>query len=79
MPKNDSSWGLLVNLGSQLLAGVLLGLLIGQWFDRKYGWTPWATLVCTLLGVAGGMYSMIREGLRANRDAPDKKPPKTGA
>jgi F0F1-type ATP synthase assembly protein I len=76
LPKdNGSQWGVLMTVGFETLAGVLLGLFIGQWLDRKYGWSPWGTMGCTLLGAAAGMYLMIREGLRANRDPrPPKKP-----
>ena len=75
MPKNDSNWGMMIGIGSQVLAGVGLGLVVGMWLDKKYGWTPWGVLVCTLVGLAAGMYSMIREGIRINRDPPGPKRP----
>ena len=36
--------------------------------DRKFHLEPWGVLVCTALGLAAGMYSLIREGIRVNRD-----------
>jgi F0F1-type ATP synthase assembly protein I len=78
LPKDDSNWGLLIGVGSQVLVGVVMGLLAGQWLDKKFGWAPWGLIVCTLLGVTAGMYSMIREGMRVNRDPPKSKPPGSG-
>jgi F0F1-type ATP synthase assembly protein I len=77
MPKDDDPrWGALLTVGFETLAGVILGLVIGQWLDKKYAWAPWGTLICTLLGAIAGMYLMIREGIRANRDPQGpKKPP----
>ena len=48
----------------ELLAGVGLGLLIGYWLDGRYGWSPWGVLIGAMLGLAGGMYLMIKEALR---------------
>lgn len=80
MKKNGDSvnWGALAGIGSQMLVGVVAGWWVGQWLDKKYGWSPWGVLVGTLVGVAAGMYSLIREGMRANRDTPGRKPPGTG-
>ncbi len=78
MPKGDSNWGLLIGLGSQVLVGTLLGFFVGRWVDKKFGSEPWGMLICTLVGVAAGMYSMIREGMRINRDPPGPKRPPPG-
>lgn len=72
----DPNWGAMGSIGLQMLAGVVLGLFVGQWLDRKFGWTPWGTLAGCGLGVAAGMYSMIREGIAANRDVPPIPPTK---
>jgi F0F1-type ATP synthase assembly protein I len=69
MPKRDEpSMGHFLGLGLQVAIGVGLGLWAGSWLDRRFGWTPWGTLVCVMLGMAGGMYLMIKEAIRANRD-----------
>ena len=74
MPEDhDSNWGSLSAIGLQVLIGGGLGVLIGRWLDRKFGSEPWLTLICVALGLASGMYSMIREGIRANRDPRDNK------
>jgi F0F1-type ATP synthase assembly protein I len=41
----------------------VLGYL-GWWLDQRRGWSPWALLCGLLLGVALGLYRMIRESKR---------------
>ncbi|MCZ7646380.1 MAG: AtpZ/AtpI family protein [Planctomycetota bacterium] len=59
----ESMWAYL-NLGAQLAAtvGVFVGL--GLWLDRRYGCSPWALLVCGVLGVAAALYQFLRETLK---------------
>jgi F0F1-type ATP synthase assembly protein I len=40
-----------------------LGVLgyIGWWLEQRYGWQPWGLLGGLLLGLAVGLYRMIRE------------------
>jgi F0F1-type ATP synthase assembly protein I len=69
MPKRDEpSLGHFMGLGLQVAIGVGLGLWVGSWLDRRFGWTPWGMLVCAMLGMAGGMYLLIKEAIRANKD-----------
>ena len=65
---DDPSWGKHLGTGLQMLAGVGLGLFVGNWLDRKYGWAPWGLLVCTMLGLAAGMYVLIKDAIRMNKD-----------
>jgi F0F1-type ATP synthase assembly protein I len=51
-----------------MAVGVVLGLVVGSWLDKRFGWTPWGVLVGTMLGMASGMYLLIRDGLRVNKD-----------
>jgi F0F1-type ATP synthase assembly protein I len=68
MPEQPSNWGKYVGLGLEMAVGVVLGIVVGQWLDRKYNWAPWGTLGCAMLGISAGMYMLIREGLRMNKD-----------
>jgi F0F1-type ATP synthase assembly protein I len=52
----------------EIAVGAVLGYAVGAWLDRKYHWTPWGVLVGTLVGVAAGMYLLIKEAIRINRD-----------
>ena len=52
------------------LAGATAGLaFVGYWIDGKYGTAPWGILGGVLIGIVGGLYNMIRESLKAVRDA----------
>lgn len=69
MPQNgDQNWGKHVGVGLQILVGVGLGYVVGSWLDRKYGWVPWGVMVGSMLGLAGGMYLLIKDAIRINKD-----------
>jgi F0F1-type ATP synthase assembly protein I len=75
MPGDDDSnanWGKFLGLGLEMAVGVGLGYVIGNWLDRKFGWAPKGVLVGTMLGLAGGMYLLIKVALRLNADPPPK-------
>jgi F0F1-type ATP synthase assembly protein I len=62
------NWGKMASVGLEIAVGVALGLVVGGWLDRRFGWKPWGTLIGAVLGLAGGMYLMIKEALRLNKD-----------
>lgn len=47
-----------------LIGAVVVGLGLGLWLDRRFDSMPWATLGCSLLFMAAGIYLVIREGSR---------------
>ena len=52
------------------LAGVTAGFaLLGYWIDRRYGTAPWGVLVGVVLGLVGGLYSLVKQSLQAVREA----------
>jgi F0F1-type ATP synthase assembly protein I len=61
-------WGTYLTTGFETAVGVGLGYFVGQWLDKKYGWTPWATLAGAMLGLAAGMYLLVKSALMANKD-----------
>ena len=68
-PDNQGSdWGKYLGLGLEIGIGAGLGYAIGSWLDRRYHSAPWCVTIGTLLGVAAGMYLLIKEAIRANRD-----------
>jgi F0F1-type ATP synthase assembly protein I len=67
-PETDPGWGRHLGAGLQMLVGVLLGYFVGNWLDKKYGWAPWGVLFGVALGLAGGMYLLIKDALRMNKD-----------
>jgi F0F1-type ATP synthase assembly protein I len=64
----DPNWGHYAGYGLQIAAGVGLGAWVGYWLDKRYHWSPWGVLVGSLLGLASGMYLLIRDALRMNKD-----------
>ncbi|HYK81726.1 MAG TPA: AtpZ/AtpI family protein [Gemmatimonadales bacterium] len=48
-------------LGIQLAVSALVGVLIGQWLDRKMGTDGVFAILGALLGFGGTLYSLIRE------------------
>ena len=76
MPGDDSNgnWGKYAGIGLEMAIGVGLGYFVGAWLDRKYGWTPNGALVGSLLGLAGGMYLLIKHAVRMNADPPKATP-----
>ncbi len=54
--------------GLEIAVGVGLGVVIGMWWDRHHGSAPWGLLIGLLLGCAAGMYLVIKEAIRSNKD-----------
>lgn len=54
------AWGVYGAVGFQLAATVIGGLLLGGWLDKRWGLTPWLTVVGLLIGSIGGFYNLIR-------------------
>lgn len=68
MPQDqDQNWARYLGIGLQMAAGVGLGSLVGWWLDQKYGWAPWGITVGSMLGLASGMYLLIKDAIRINR------------
>jgi ATP synthase protein I len=70
-PNTDAS-GLArgLRLSTELVAGVVVGGLIGWFLDRWLGISPWGFIVFVLLGFAGGMLNLMRSaGFVPERDS----------
>ena len=67
-PDSDTNWGKHLGVGLQMLVGVGLGFVVGNWLDKKYGWAPWGVMAGTMLGLASGMYLLIKDAIRMNKD-----------
>ena len=64
----EPGWGRHLGTGLQMFVGVALGFIVGTWLDKRYGWSPWGVMVCTMLGLASGMYLLIKDAIRMNKD-----------
>jgi ATP synthase protein I len=58
-------------LSAELVAGVIVGALIGWFFDRLTGLSPWGMIVFLLLGFVAGVLNVMRA---AGVVAPSKLP-----
>ena len=68
MPDEEQgNWGRNFGLGLEVAVGVGLGALIGWWLDQKYGW-GWALPVGAMVGLAAGLYLLVKEAIRMNKD-----------
>jgi F0F1-type ATP synthase assembly protein I len=55
----------LSGIGFELVAAVVGFTLIGYWWDRHFGSSPWGLLTGVALGLIGGTYNLIRQSLSA--------------
>jgi ATP synthase protein I len=52
------------------LAGATAGLaLVGYWIDGRFGTSPWGFLGGVVIGITGGLYSLVKQSLDALREA----------
>lgn len=59
-------------LSSELIAGVLVGAVIGWGIDRLLSTSPWGLIVFFLLGFVAGVINVMRTAGVASRDTPDR-------
>lgn len=48
------SWSIASTIPTVLIAGLVLGYLLGGWVDRRFGAAPWGLMGGLLLGLAAG-------------------------
>jgi F0F1-type ATP synthase assembly protein I len=65
---DDSKRGRMAVVGLEIAAGAGLGAAIGTWIDRKWHSDPWGVLIGTFLGIAAGMYLLIKEAINTNKN-----------
>lgn len=72
-PESGDRWQGLAGIGFELVGAVVGLTLIGYWWDRHFGSSPWGLLTGAVLGLVGGMYNLIRQSLSAFKGADDSK------
>jgi ATP synthase protein I len=66
-----------LRLSSELVAGVLVGGVIGWALDHFVGTRPWGLIVFVLLGFVAGVLNVMRSaGVMAEREWRPKDPPR---
>jgi F0F1-type ATP synthase assembly protein I len=51
--------GQLTSVAYEFLGSILVGALLGYFFDRHFETAPWGLIALTLLGTSTGLYRMI--------------------
>jgi ATP synthase protein I len=60
---------LALRMGTDFVAGVLVGAALGWGFDKLFGTSPWGLIVFVLLGFAAGVLTVLRSaGLVKQRE-----------
>ena len=49
-------------------SSIAVGLFFGYWLDKWLGTKPWLLIIFTLLGVASGLMTFIRQVLKYNSE-----------
>ena len=55
-------------LGTELVAAVVVGTIIGFILDSWFGTTPWLIIIFFFLGAAAGMLNVIRTANRMQKE-----------
>lgn len=56
-------------IGFELAGAVLVLMLIGYGIDHWLGTDPWGLVSGAIIGLAGGLYNLIKTTIRDNDDA----------
>jgi hypothetical protein len=64
----EPQWGRFLGLGLQIAIGAGVGYFVGAWLDRKYAWNGYGALGGVMLGVTAGLYLLIKDAIRMNKD-----------
>jgi ATP synthase protein I len=57
---DNSGMALALKLGSEFVAGVIVGFVVGYGIDVVFGTRPWGMIVFLLLGFAAGTLNVMR-------------------
>ncbi len=55
-------------MGMHLVAGVLVGLVVGRFLDRFFDTAPWLTIIFLPLGIAAGFMNLWTDAKRLIRE-----------
>ena len=66
--QNSSFLGSAFKLGTELVAAVVVGTIIGFILDNWFGTKPWLIIIFFFLGAAAGMLNVIRTANRMQKE-----------
>jgi ATP synthase protein I len=59
--KQESAKNNLLNIATDLVSGMLVGLVSGFYLDKWLGTKPLFIIICTIIGIAAGFRMVWRE------------------
>ncbi|MDE1977089.1 MAG: AtpZ/AtpI family protein [Elusimicrobia bacterium] len=59
-PEDAGFWAVALSAGTDIVVSVLGGFLLGYWLDDKFSTGPWLAILGSFIGVAIGLYELIR-------------------
>ena len=66
--KRGSFMGSAFKLGTELVAAVAVGTIIGLFLDSWFGTKPWLIIIFFFLGAAAGMLNVIKAANRMQKE-----------
>jgi ATP synthase protein I len=67
IPETGKGMGLGLRMASDFVAAVIVGALLGWGVDTLFGWSPWALIVCLVLGFITGVRLMVKTANEAGK------------
>ncbi len=68
MPGDRQNWGHSLATGLESAIGLAVGYYVGHWLGKRYGWDPASTLIGAAIGFIAGVYLLIKDANRLNKD-----------
>jgi ATP synthase protein I len=65
---SNSKLGVAFRLVTELMAGVIVGGALGWGLDRILGTAPFLLIVMFMVGIAAGIFNVVRTAQQMNRD-----------
>lgn len=59
--------GLGFRMASDFAAAVIVGVILGLGIDAVFKVSPWATIICLMLGFIAGVRNVVSTAMKANR------------
>jgi ATP synthase protein I len=66
--RRGRAMGIAFRIATELVAGVVVGSLIGYFLDQWLGTAPFLLIVFLLLGIAAGLLNSVRAAQRMQKD-----------
>ncbi len=67
--KRGNSIGMAFRLSTELVAGILVGSVMGWSIDKWLGSQPWFFLIFFILGIAAGIINVIKTAKNMNNES----------